>query len=225
MYQRWDSLLFLHWRVSPERIQATLPEGLTVDTFEGDAFVGITPFFMQNVRPVGLPAIPWISNFQELNVRTYVFDRNGIPGVWFYSLNCNQPVAVIAARTLIGLEYRNAEMSATTRNRMIDYTCRRSGTDQAALYRYHGRGEARETAPDSLEFFLLQRYYLYARRGGSLVRGQVSHVTYRPRDAEVEVSSAIPARLDGFEELADTPEHVCFEDGFDVNVYATEKIA
>lgn len=223
MYQRWEALLFLHWRVSPARIQQTLPEGLTVDTYAGDAFVGIAPFFMHNVRPVGLPALPWISDFQELNVRTYVYDREGIPGVWFYSLNCNQPLAVIAARTLTGLEYRNAEMNAT-RGELIDYTCRRDGTEDVARYRYRPVGEPRDTPPDSLEFFFLQRYYLFARRAGSLVRGQVSHVPYRPRRAEVEIASAVPARLDGFGELADTPEHVCFEDGFDINVYATEKI-
>ena len=224
MYQRWEALLFLHWRVSPTRIQETLPEGLTVDTFEGDAFVGITPFFMHNVRPVGLPAVPWISDFQELNVRTYVFDQNGTPGVWFYSLNCNQPLAVIAARTLTGLEYRNAEMTST-RGDSIDYTCQRAETTEVARYRYRPVGEPRDTPVDSLDFFFLQRYYLFARRAGSLVRGQVSHVPYRPRAAELEISSALPARLDGFADLSDAPEHVCYEDGFDVNVYATEKIA
>ncbi len=223
MYQRWESLLFLHWRVAPSRVQATLPEGLTVDTFGGDAFVGITPFFMHNVRPVGLPAVPWISDFQELNVRTYVFDQNGTPGVWFYSLNCNQPLAVVAARTLTGLEYRKADMDAN-RGEWIEYTCRREESDEIARYRYRAIGAPRETPPDSLDFFFLQRYYLFARRAGSLVRGQVSHVPYRPRAAEVDVVSALPARLDGFGELADTPEHVCFEDGFDVNIYATEKI-
>jgi uncharacterized protein YqjF (DUF2071 family) len=83
MHHRWESLLFLHWQVPPERIQQTLPAGLTVDTVEGDGFVGITPFFMRNVRPIGLPALPWLSEFQELNVRTYVFDRHGVPGIWF----------------------------------------------------------------------------------------------------------------------------------------------
>src|SRR5436190_924345 len=86
MEQRWENLLFLHWRVPPGRIQETLPAGLTVDTFEGQAWIGLTPFFMRNVRLRALPAIPWFSNFQELNVRTYAFDFDGTPGVWFYSL-------------------------------------------------------------------------------------------------------------------------------------------
>src|SRR5437868_2527421 len=98
MFHRWEALLFLHWHLPPPRIQQTLPDGLTVDTFEGNAYLGITPFFMRKVRPVGVPPLPWFSDFQELNTRTYVFDRNGVPGVWFYSLDCNQPLAVIGAR-------------------------------------------------------------------------------------------------------------------------------
>src|ERR1700759_3291980 len=81
MKQRWESLLFLHWRVRPDLIQQTLPPGLVVDTFHGDAYLGIIPFFMRNVRPIGLPLLPWLSHFQELNVRTYVFDKDGTPGV------------------------------------------------------------------------------------------------------------------------------------------------
>jgi uncharacterized protein YqjF (DUF2071 family) len=224
MHHRWESLLFLHWQLPAARIQETLPAGLTVDTFDGAAFVAIAPFFMRDVRPIGVPALPWISQFQELNVRTYVYDRNGIPGVWFYSLDCNQPLAVVAARALTGLTYCHATMSAT-RAEWIDYSSRRADTTQTAQYRYRGVGVAREPDPDSLESFLLDRYYLFAMRGGSLVRGQVSHERYRPRGAEVEQFSAVPAHLDGFADLTGAPMHQCYVDGFDVKVYATEKVA
>src|SRR2546423_6570111 len=113
MQQRWELLLFLHWIVSPDVIQATLPNELTVDTFEGKAYLGLTAFFMTSVRPVGIPALPWLSYFQELNVRTYVYDKSGAAGVWFYSLDCNQPAAVLAARSLLGLPYFHAKMSAS----------------------------------------------------------------------------------------------------------------
>lgn len=210
--------------MEPERIQRTLPEGLTVDTFHGDAYLAIAPFLMRNVRPLALPALPWVSRFQELNVRTYVFDREGVPGVWFYSLDCNQPIAVIIARRLTGLNYQDARMTAQ-RGDVIDYLSQRNGTDEVAQYRHRPTGEARDTPRDSLEFFLLQRYYLFALRGSSLLRGQVAHIPYRPRAAKVELCSALPAHLEGFTELKDMPEHVCFEDGFDVNIYALEKIA
>src|SRR3954466_2394024 len=100
MHHRWEALLFLHWLVSPAEIQQTLPPGLTVDTFEDQAYVAISPFFMRKVRPVGVPPLPWLSEFQELSVRTYVFDERGVPGIWFYSLDCDQPLAVAGAPRL-----------------------------------------------------------------------------------------------------------------------------
>ena len=223
MYHRWESLLFLHWRLPAARVQQTLPARLTVDTFDGAAYLAIVPFWMRNVRPVGVPAVPWISHFDELNVRTYAYDRDGVPGVWFYSLDCNQPLAVLAARLSTGLPYMHAAMRAT-RGEFVDYSCRRRGSDETAHYRYREVGDAHEAEPGSFEFFVLERYYLFAQRGRSLVRGQVAHAPYRFRQAEVAQCSTVPARLDGFSEIVDAPMHTCCADGFDVNVYATEKI-
>jgi uncharacterized protein YqjF (DUF2071 family) len=220
MHHRWESLLFLHWRLAPADVQNTLPAGLTVDTFEGSAYLGLSPFFMRKVRPVGVPPLPWLSEFQELNVRTYVFDARGVPGIWFYSLDCDQPLAVAAASALTGLPYFNAEMAATA-NGLIGYSCRRQGMKETARYRYGGIGPAREADVQSLEFFLLERYYLYSLRNNSLVRSQVSHAPYRIRNATLEQSSAMPARWDGFEKIPDEAEHVCFVDGFDVEIHGT----
>ena len=224
MYQRWESLLFLHWRLPAARVQQTLPPGLTVDTFDGDAYLAIVPFFMRNVRPVGLPAVPWISHFLELNVRTYAYDRDGVPGVWFYSLDCNQPIAVLAARAMTGLRYLHARMSAQ-RGDAVDYTCQRRGSAQVARYRYRGVGEARVAAADSLEFFLLERYYLFAQHRGGLIRAQVTHAPYEFRDGELEEFSVVPAQLDGFAEINSAPMHVCLSDGFNVATYGIEKIS
>jgi uncharacterized protein YqjF (DUF2071 family) len=222
MHHRWEALLFLHWLVSADEIQATLPDGLSVDTYEGEAFLTISPFFMRKVRPVGLPPLPWLSEFQELNVRTYVFDKRGVPGIWFYSLDCDQPLAVTGARILTGLPYFSAEMAADV-DGMIDYSCRRDGTEHAARYRYRGVGAGHEAQPESLEFFLLERYYLYSKRDGSLVRSQVNHAPYRFRKSEVEISSSLPAQLSGFT-LPDHTPQASFVDGFDVKVYATSAL-
>ena len=224
MHHRWENLLFLHWRVAPERIQQTLPKGLTVDTYQGSAYLGITAFFMAKVRLVGTPALPWFSFFQELNVRTYAFDRDGVPGVWFYSLDCNRRWAVLGARVVVGLPYFAAAMKAQ-RDEWINYSCRRRGSGQTANYRYRPSGKAQDCAVDSLEFFLLERYYLFARRSsGALSRAQVGHTPYRHRPVDVAEYSTIPAQLDGFTDLSGEPVHKCFVDGFEVNVFAQEMI-
>lgn len=224
MHHGWESLLFLHWEIRPERVQSTLPEGLSVDTFDRKAYLGIVPFFMRGIRSVGTPALPWLANFQELNVRTYVHGRDGTPGVWFFSLDCNQPIAVATARLLTGLPYFHAQMSVVA-DEWIDYSCRRRGSSEAARYIYRGFGEAREADHSSLEFFLLERYYLYALRRGSLVRAQVSHERYQYRKAEVREWSLTPAQLDGFPELSGAPAHCCFVDGLDVRIYGTQLLS
>ena len=95
--QRWNQLLFAHWEIDSATVQASLPGGLYVDTFAGAAYLGIVPFAMERVRPAWLPALPWVAWFLELNVRTYVHDAMGRPGVWFYSLDCNRALAVAIA--------------------------------------------------------------------------------------------------------------------------------
>src|SRR5947209_7023092 len=180
---------------------------------------------MRDVRPVGMPALPWLSNFQEMNVRTYVLDDHGVPGIWFYSLDCNQPVAALAARLCLGLPYYYAQMSAS-RNGAIDFTSRRRGTSETARYRYRATGENTETVPGTLEFFLLERYFLFSKRtsGNSLIRNQVKHVSYRFREVDLGEVSTLPAELDHLPQLQPQPDHVCVVDGFDVKVFGTEKV-
>ena len=151
MYQRWDDLLFLHWSYNPLAIQRTLPRGLTVDTFEGKAYIGIVPFFMRGVRPSFCPRLPGLSDFLELNVRTYVFDEDGIPGVWFYSLDANQWLAVRAARRFFFLPYFDCKMKAerTATTAEIRYLSHRRGTseDLSSCFQYRPQGSTRQARP------------------------------------------------------------------------------
>ena len=141
MEQTWTNLLFLHWRVPAEIVQSTLPEGLTVDTFDGVAWLGVVPFFMRRVHLRWLPSIPGgFSDFLELNVRTYVHDAAGRPGVWFYSLDCNQSIAVRTARKFFHLPYKHAHMSATRDDEgAIRYKAKRRGRDETADFAYRTR--------------------------------------------------------------------------------------
>jgi len=224
MHQRWENLLFLHWAVAPELIQGTLPHGLYADTCGGDAWLGIVPFAMRDVRPVGLPAIGPVSNFLELNVRTYVHDAHGVPGVWFYSLDCDQALAVLIAQVFFGLPYRHAKMQADFGS-VSDYRSIRHGTSIEARYVWQAQGPARIAEPESLEFFLLERYHLYSMRGGRLFRGTVAHAPYEFRHAGVERLSVVPAELAGFRDMEDQPRHVCHADGVAVRILGLEPLS
>lgn len=198
--QRWNHLLFAHWRVDAQLVQASLPPGLYVDTHEGAAYIGVVPFFMQRVRPAGCPPLPWISWFQELNVRTYVHDGRGRPGVWFYSLDCNQPVAVLLARQLFHLPYFHARMAARLHEGAHHYECRRHGErDADSGFSWTPGPTAAPAEPGTLAFFLVERYLLFARsRAGRLFSGQVHHAPYQVHTPVVSRWSAAPAIQAGF---------------------------
>ncbi len=224
--QRWNHLFFAHWPVEPSLVQATLPPGLQVDTFDGRAYVGIVPFAMERVRPTGLPALPWISWFLELNVRTYVHDAAGRPGVWFYSLDCNQPVAVEIARRWFHLPYQHARMAADFADPYIEYGCERRQADSLqAHYTWRPGRDGREAEPGSLEFFLVERYRLFvADRRGRLQAGRVHHAPYRIHEPTVTECSTEPARLAGFD-LNGPPTSVLTADAVDVTIFPLQPCA
>ena len=227
MLQSWHDLLFLHWEIDANVIQASLPKGLTVDRWNGKAYIGIVPFLMRNIRPRFCPAVPGISNFHEVNVRTYVFDKHGTPGVWFYSLDANQWLAVRLARSLFQLPYFDAQMGHTKRDIQINYHSLRKGTDPAKRSTFsYAVGESIGVAkPNSFEFFLAERYILFAYRpNGQLYSGQVIHAPYPLYTADVQTYSTDLIELAGFKSPARPPDHVLFSAGVDVDVYAIEKV-
>lgn len=207
LHMHWTDLLFLHWAWDAEGIQRTLPAGLQADVFDGRAWLGVVPFFMRRVHPCGLPCLPGLSDFLELNVRTYVFDAQGVPGVWFYSLVCNQPVAVEMARRLFHLNYVHARMRAERRLAGLHYTAERQGK---AVYHYRPRGSTQRATPGSLEFFLLERYVLFSTdRKKRIFSGRVHHQPYDYGPAEVRQWSFLPATEDGFVHPGRPPDHIC----------------
>ena len=214
MFQHWRELLFLHWEVDPEMLRKRLPDGLHLDLFEEKAYLGIVPFFMERVRPKGLPCVPWLSDFLELNVRTYVHDDQGRPGVWFFSLDCNQPIAVEIARKLFHLPYQHARMSADEQ-----YRCHRKGEAEAAEYSYRGNETLKTAAPGTLEFFLLERYLLFSqRKNGKLYCGQVNHKRYQFCEAQVEKWSDAPMKWEGFE-VEGKPVSQLYSPGVPVEIF------
>ena len=194
MYQEWQHLLFLHWDVPAEPLRALIPPGLELDTFDGRAFVGLVPFTMRGVRPRGLPGVPCLSNFHETNVRTYVHRDGRDPGVWFFSLDAANPVAVAIARARFGLPYHHARMCVEVEPRggdgpALTYVSERHRSARRPAHsevRARVIGQVQPAEAGSLEFFLAERYLLYSTLGGRLRRGQVHHTPYPLRRAEVD---------------------------------------
>jgi uncharacterized protein YqjF (DUF2071 family) len=163
MTQSWHDLLFAHWPVDARTLQEKLPAGLLLDTFDGQAWIGVVPFRMTNVAPRGVPPVPFVSAFLELNVRTYVtlHDR---PGVYFFSLDANSVLAVAAARTLFHLPYFTASMNVDEREGQFVYSStRQTRMDGVAEFAgtYRPVGPMQIAQPGSLEYFLTERYCLY----------------------------------------------------------------
>lgn len=219
MLQRWESLLFLHWRWDEAEIQRTLPKGLYVDKFQGDAWLAIVPFFMRGIRPRFCPPVPGISNFLELNVRTYVHDDQGRPGVWFYSLDCNQPLAVWTARTFFHLPYQHARMQAAISDTEIAYSCQRRGEPSESRFRYHIQRQTKVAEPRSLEFFLAERYLLFSKAPKGIRCGQVHHTPYPLADVKLETWDVKSLLQAGFNDPNRPPDHIIGSPGVDVRVY------
>lgn len=177
-HQRWAELLFLHWELPPAVLTALLPAGLTLDTFEGRAYVGVVPFTMTGIRPWWAPPLPWLSAFHEVNVRTYVHHGGRDPGVWFLSLDAANGLGVWVARTLFHLPYHHARMSLRHQGDSVVYHSARRRGGAGCAFRYAITGAPAAAAPGTLEHFLAERYLLYAVRRGRLLRGRVHHAPY-----------------------------------------------
>ena len=181
MRQVWRHLGFLHWPVAPAAIAPLLPPGLQVDTFDGAAYVGIVPFTIPLTRSA-LGGLPMAPGFHELNLRTYVHRDGRDPGVWFFSLDAASRLAVAGARIAYGLPYFHARMTMAVAGgegaATIDYRSQRASGGATFAGRYRPTGAVATAAPGTLEFFLAERYLLYAWTGRALRKARVSHAAY-----------------------------------------------
>jgi len=202
MAQSWEDLLFAHWRVPEERLRSLMPPEIPLDTFDGSAWVGVTPFRVGAFRLRGMPHLPGLTAFAEVNVRTYA-TIDGKPGIFFLSLDAASPLAVAGARRAYRLPYFRADMDVVRDGGWIDYRSERVSDDgpPARLeLRYRPTGEPRTAEAGSLEYFLAERYCLYTSDNrGTPHRADIHHPPWplRPAEAIIELNSmATPWRLD-----------------------------
>ena len=192
LFNEWRRLVFLHWRYDPAEVQALLPDGLTVDTFDGSAWVALVPFEMR-VGLFGVPALPYLTVFPETNVRTYVIGPDGRTGVYFFSLDVNRPHVVGIARSIWGVPYTLSKMTMSgTLAPQGQSGAQRWTFDATRIWpargaRSHVDVEVGDEIPADevgpLEHFLTSRWALYQGRFGRITRARVDHPAWPLRHA------------------------------------------
>jgi uncharacterized protein YqjF (DUF2071 family) len=220
MKQKWHDLLFMHWPVHPGEIRSLIPTALELETYDGSAWVGVVPFRMSGVRLRWTPGIPGLSSFPELNVRTYV-TAGGKPGVWFFSLEAANTLAVSVARGWFHLPYFRARMSCSRRGDTIEYESRRfhPGAPEAEFRgSYRSAGPMFGAQPGSVEHFLTERYCLYAESRGRIFRGEIDHRPWNLQAASAEIGLNTVAASHGIR-LPDTKPLLHFAQLQDVKIW------
>ena len=233
MRQKWRDLLFIHWPFPPEVLRAFIAPQLELDLFDGTAYVGLVPFTMTGVRPAGLPSVWGLSSFHETNVRTYVRLANSAPGVWFFSLDAANSIAVRLARRLFHLPYHHARMflgrehapHATDPATILYTGVRRWPGPLPASYAIRASigGTPRPAQPGTIEHFLVERYLLYTVWKDRLYRCRVHHAPYPLQSANIH---SIDETLLAAAELdrPATPAIAHFASGVDVEVFGLQTI-
>jgi uncharacterized protein len=227
MTQRWNDLLFAHWPLPAQQLASLVPPELVIDTFDGEAWVGIVPFWMDRVELHGMPQIPGVNKFPELNLRTYVREREtNSYGVYFFSLDAANALAVALARTVFHLPYYWARMNIELRGeREFHYQSERLFSHQPARFRatYRGLGpNLPQSTPGTIEYFLTERYCLYTHnRRGDLLKGNIHHMPWPLEKAEAEIELNDLPLAHGIH-LPDTPPLLHYSRELAVYVWSLE---
>jgi uncharacterized protein YqjF (DUF2071 family) len=226
MHQTWGKLLFMHWTIPAGILRGKIPACLEIDTYEDQAWIGITPFTMWNVRAVAVPPIPGLNAFHECNVRTYVH-LDGVAGVWFLSLDINKTIPALAARLFYELNYLKATIDLCQVGRAINYSLKRPPQNQSAAASLEAAweiGDSRpEAAPESLEFFLTERYCLYGGNAGRLLRARIWHVPWSLHSAKLNALRSTMIASHGLPE-PEGPPLLHYAEERDVLIWPPEEV-
>ncbi|HEY4388136.1 MAG TPA: DUF2071 domain-containing protein [Ktedonobacteraceae bacterium] len=226
MQQAWHDLLFAHYPIAPAQLRPLLPTQLPLDTYDDTCWVGIVPFSMTNVHPRGFFSVPWLSQFPELNVRTYVTVQ-GIPGVYFFSLEAGNPIAVSLARRFFHLPYFNAAMHIQQVGDAFQYYSHRThrGAPEADFIARYRPTTSTVVLPEpgTLEHWFTERYCLYTVHRGQIYRGNIHHMRWPLQEAKWEVSRNTMAQAHRLP-LADTTPLLHFARLQEVLVWPLQRV-
>lgn len=202
--QRWNDLLFVHWPLSPSLLTPLLPEWLEVDTYQGKGWLGAVPFWLDRVKIRNVPSVPGVRGFPDLNLRTYVRDlMTGAPGIYSFSMDASNLLAVGVARALYHLPYHWAEMRLEERmGREFVFFSRRRMAPREVIFkaRYRGLGPTFRTAEmrsGSFEFFITERSCLFSPNdAGEPSRASLHHISWPLEEADAEIErNDLPASI------------------------------
>ena len=186
--QAWNDLLFAHWPIARDRLRELVPSFLELDTFDNEAWLSVTPFRLSDLSPRGIPALPVISSFDEINVRTYVV-HDGIPGIYFFSLDANSAMAVSGASTLFHLPYYLSDIRVEDNGGRISFrSSRRRGESAEFDVTYGPAGKLFEAEPGTVDYFLTERYCLYTQdSAANAYRVEIHHEPWQLQNAEADI--------------------------------------
>jgi uncharacterized protein len=203
MYQTWSWLSFLHWSYEPRVLQRLLPNRLRPHTFDGRAWIGVTPFLLEDLRTPVAPALPWFTSFPETNVRTYVVGPDGREGLWFFSLDAGRLEPVLVARSTYALPYMWSAMTVERDGSTIRYRSRRRWPGPTPATSAITVDVGDPLAPGELgefDHYLTARWQLYTTLGPVLARSTVEHEPWplhravvRELDSNLVTAAGLPA--------------------------------
>ena len=224
IYQSWGKLLFMHWALPADALRPFIPSRLEIDTFQGKAWIAVVPFTIWNSHPIFTPPLPWLSSFHEINVRTYVH-LDGVPGVWFFSLDANSLVAVMAARAFFHLPYYTAQIDLRQEGKTIFYRSSRDDGSADAEFNAEWRigDKLLHAVPDTLEFFLTERYCLYTTHAEKLYRARIFHTPWPLQSAQLQSYQSTMIESQGLPRTNGDPL-LHYAEAIDVEIWPLEEV-
>jgi uncharacterized protein len=214
-YQEWNNALFLHWKVPFHSLRKLVPQQLNLDTFDGVVYVSLVAFTMQKVRPRNLPPIKFISDFDEINVRTYI-DNDNKKGVYFLSIEAGNQLSAVLAKTLSGLPYKKSNIQRTDRNYKSNNIRKDFYLDTEFEVKEH------RTEKTTLDKWLTERYCLYLDNDEIVYRYDIHHKEWEIKNIDIKKLN-LNYRIDDIN-LTSKPDLTHYSDGVKVVAWPRTKI-
>jgi len=212
-FQEWHHTIFLHWEIPVYYIEEFIPNTIKLDTFNNMAWISLVAFDVENMRMRNLLPIPYISNFHEINVRTYVI-KDGIPGIYMFSIETNKIIDVLFTRLFVGLPYQKSDIK-WTQKRLIS-----KNTDSYQRLDINIGKTKPLTEKTALDFWLTERHALYEASNNKLHRFDIHHKEWDLQNLDVTINDILYDT--GKYSLTNFPDKIQYADKIEVLLWGKE---